>query len=530
MKKKAWSQIIRNIITISFLIGISILSYKNYNVVVSPVRELLHGTSNYQETVSKITKGYLSDSLWKKNSFVNLNGFFARITGRRTYNSITRLNNGMLTFGTNNQQVSRDEKNINPTAKSLTSFSNYLSLYNIPFVYIQAPGKMSTDCSMLPYGVQSYADKNVNNLLSKLRENNVEYYDLRPFYCQNVNLIEKYFYRTDNHWNADGAFLAYQLIVDEIEKRTNTNIDKTLANINLWSRQVLPHWFLGSHGKRVGSFFAGTDPLIWYTPLFDTDLSTSVPHRKEFFKGTFTEANILQKYIESSNYFEDNAYNVYIGGGYPLVWHRNAYAPNKMKILILKDSFTQPVQAFLSTSFTEVDVVDPRYYTYSTISEYVAWTKPNIVIMLINPTEVGNSKYAELGCENAPNYLNKKMLLENYKLTIEDNKDKYNQKKIPVDLVEGQTYSISFNYVNVIKGDTKGVGILLYDRNNHIIINHAIFDIEYCNKSHVYNWTFSVPKDMTSNANYQLLFYAGIHGKTNDISVEYLGIQVEQLI
>ena len=55
-----------------------------------------------------------------------------------------------------------------------------------------------------------------------------------------------------------------------------------------------------------------------------------------------------------------------------------------------------PVQAFMSTEFEEVDVIDPRHYN-SSIAEYCAENKPDIVIMLINVESISNSAYTDLG-------------------------------------------------------------------------------------------------------------------------------------
>ena len=73
----------------------------------------------------------------------------------------------------------------------------------------------------------------------------------------------------------------------------------------------------------------------------------------------------------------------YNGGNAAFVKIVSPNAKNKKKVLIIKDSFGNPISCFLATEFTEVDVIDPRYYSYSSIAEYISMTKPDAVIEVL---------------------------------------------------------------------------------------------------------------------------------------------------
>lgn len=388
LEKKNWG---RKAVTIMVLVLLVILSAVNLKIVKVPLEKFIKKESDFEGFADEIQKSYLSDSFDHKNDFVNVNGFFAKLTGRRVLNNVVKLNNGMLgrTLG---------HVDTVPLANGISEFSDYLSEKDIPFLYIQIPVKESLDGKSYPVGVNFYGNKNSDSILSQLSACGVNTLDLRPFISQTSEMLEQYFSKTDHHWNSDGAFVAFQKILNRLNQSLpEANIDMTYAQADHWERHSLNNWFLGSLGKRVGNFFGGTDPLIWYTPVFETEMSFSVPEKAMFYRGDFSKANIRTMYIEDKDYFRYDAYCVYIGTNYSLGQHRNLNAPSPLKVLMIKDSFSLPLEAYLSTVFQEVDALDPRAFTDCTFAEYVERAKPDIVILTMNPSVFVNEEYQNFG-------------------------------------------------------------------------------------------------------------------------------------
>ena len=62
--------------------------------------------------------------------------------------------------------------------------------------------------------------------------------------------------------------------------------------------------------------------------------------------------------------------------------------------MIVKDSFANPVAAFLATVCREVIVVDPRMLgSLSDVIDIVAACRPDVVVELVNPSAIGNHKF-----------------------------------------------------------------------------------------------------------------------------------------
>ena len=86
-------------------------------------------------------------------------------------------------------------------------------------------------------------------------------------------------------------------------------------------------------------------------------------------------------------------YSVYMGGdiGESVITTNRPKLPN---ILIYGDSFTNPLETLLWTQANELRSIDFRYYTQSTLKDYITEHKPDIVICVRDETaflsEAGN--------------------------------------------------------------------------------------------------------------------------------------------
>lgn len=478
---------------------------------------------NIRELREKIVQSYTSDQLFAKYTFVNINGLCMKICGRRAFNEVTSLNNGMLT-GDVNSYLNDPGRSV--LIDTLPEFSDYLKKIDTTFIYIQAPTKIDIKGEVLPAGLENYGNNRADELLLELNKKAVNTLDLRDKLAIDGNQVKRNFYKTDHHWNADGALKASLLIMERLYQIDNS-IDITLMDPSLWERHTLDNWFLGSRGKRVGELYAGTDSLIWYTPCFKTSMSCIVPNRGTVLRGSFEKANLRERFTTYKDFFRSNPYCIYIGGNYPLVKHLNPEAPNTKNVLMISDSFNLPVQSFISTAFTEVNVIDPRYYDESTVKEYCEWYRPDYVIMMLNTGSIRDKSYTKMGGENK-NQLEKeasfKTLLENFNTTVTiDEKTQV----LPVTVKRDTVYMFSFTQFRVTRGTADGVSVALYDENNKTIIQHQIFDSEFSQQVNDLCWFFRVPdKDIT----YRLIIIPGINGKNNEENeIECCGISVSEM-
>lgn len=356
--------------------------------------------AGFEKSVAAIHSGLLERFKWK-DAFVDISGLYARIMGRRLHNQVVKLANGHL------QNALRIEPSDEEMAKSADSAVRIRDLFawlkgrGIGALYLQAPTKMDVGGMLYPYEVKHRIYEKADLVCAELQTNGCEVLDMRNRLAATVDDVSRNFYVADHHWRIEAAFGVFPAVVDRmlsILGQDGKDVSQLVDSRN-WLCQTREDLFLGSWGRRVGRFFAGLDDISWYEPKFNTHLSCAVPRVELITVGKFSDA-----LVRSAGFLDgrlsphaNNAYCLYVGGNFPLVMHRNASAPSHARILMVVDSFALPVQAFLSTVFSEIDVLDLRSFGEMPLCDYVDAYGPDLVVFLYNPGSIGAEKTFAFG-------------------------------------------------------------------------------------------------------------------------------------
>lgn len=500
------------ILSLCVVLMLYTFAISNVEIVIDGIAKLANGELTFEEFTSEVQASYVSNKLKQKNYLIDVNGLFARLTNRRVYNDVLLLDNGSLARKTY-PQIDAELQ-----AEALFELAERAEkCCDAEFLYVQAPGKPGVNAELLPVGIEHYDNTNAEQLIAALQTRGIEVLDLREEFTATGEEINKYFYRTDHHWNYTGAFLGGRLILEKMQNiLPQWKIDTSHMEIDQWQEHMIPNWFLGSSGKRVGAWYAGVDDFTYYTPKFETQMSIAVPKHSLLRKGTF-EATILrsESYLDrKTNYYDYNQYCLYIGGDYPLVHHRNADAPNKMRILLIRDSYSIPLQAYFSTIFQEVDVIDLRYFVDCSLIDYIERTNPDAVLYVLTTTSVSNPRYFTGLCNDTTekNVSHEIAFWGSMELKARDST--HNFYTVPYVFEAEKTYRITIDDILVTEGETEGIGIRLFDFVANQTIMADCFDIDYCCKNKGISWTFTTSVNTTDDL--KLLLYAGLPGATNN--------------
>ena len=457
----------------------------------------LQDSSQFRSFQDQIHENYTSDDLQHKLDFVNLNGLYARITGRQELNDVYRTKNGMIT-------LLMEEQNMDPLGKNLIRFSESLTTLDIPFLYVQAPYKEDFEDTIFPNGIRCYGNENADALLAQLKTGDVATYDLRPHINATRDLIDAYYFRTDHHWNVDGAFLGFQHICQAVDEILPESLDLTYTDKSLWQRHTKEDWFLGSRGKRVGIYFSGVDDYSWLTPTFPTMITTSIESKGAVFSGDFEAANLRPENVNVKDYFNTNVYCNYIGGDYGMVRHRNPDAPNPHKLLLIKDSYSLPIQAFLSTVFQQVEVIDPRYYPNYDITTYALISQPDLVLMLMNPSAFPIKEYMDFGRLD-PAFANLRPMKE-------PRGDLLLPEQNSVNLGYGRVYRLEFeDFITDNPEITQVMAAVMQEGSGKPVL-YQTFDLEQGREAGHFTWLFTTPRHGSARLKLVLLCGTSLYG------------------
>lgn len=320
-------------------------------------------------------------------NLVDLNSVKENLIGTRVSKKVVPLakaDSGRITRIDETRLTESDVKWSSEQVKMLQEVSE---ASGAKFLYCGIPAKGYHET--MPDNVADYSKVNYNNFLDALDRQKVPYVD---FYSEIVNKGVKesdVFFNSDHHWRIYPSFLAYQSLCEQLNSRYGFDYNIEYTDIDNYSVTHYPKLFLGSWGQKLGTYFSwfGRDDFDLISPSFFTDFVETQPFKGESRNGDFEKA-ILNKDEEElqKNDFDSSTYDVY-GGNYRLQIIQNKTNPDGKKVLMIRDSFAQPVSSFFATQVKELHLCDVRDHAQYVgeklnMEEYIPDIKPDYVIVL----------------------------------------------------------------------------------------------------------------------------------------------------
>ncbi|ONI47503.1 hypothetical protein AN644_04975 [Candidatus Epulonipiscium fishelsonii] len=301
-----------------------------------------------------------AENFVSKQGYIDLNGALANLIGQKVLNDVIKLSNGHLTMVV-------DKLDMEPYVENITDFKKYLDEKEIPLLYIQAPHKLPTDMDEnLPKDIITYPNRNADELLLGLNQNNISTLDLREKMKEDKIDYNEAFYKTDHHWTFETGFWAHTKILEQINEILDIDVvNKEAIDINNYHLTTYENAFLGSRGNRVGSNFTEPDDITTILPKFETNFILEIPRQNIKREGEFKDTLIFDKTtsdveIDLNLDAQTHSYSYYLGGDNEYLKITNAQAPINKRIFLIKDSFNIPMTPFLAMHYKEVHTYDMR--------------------------------------------------------------------------------------------------------------------------------------------------------------------------
>ena len=267
------------------------------------------------------------------------------------------------------------------------------------FLYCAVPAKEYYQKS--PLNIDNDSIENYDSFISELGNQKIPYIDFSNFLIKNESNFDTY-YLSDHHWTVRSGFEANNALLKELNSRYGFSYFNQYTDINNYDVTYYPNWFLGSKGKKVGTFFTwnGADDFELITPKFKTDMTEKQPAKNQIRNGEFKDTVLYMENMQK-DYYEINTYATYSGGDFRLQIMYNNLNPKGKKILMIRDSFSCVVAPFLSLQTSELHICDMRDFEYYVgdklnAEEYIKQIAPDYVIVLysgVSNFEESHGKY-----------------------------------------------------------------------------------------------------------------------------------------
>ena len=173
--------------------------------------------------------------------------------------------------------------------------------------------------------------------------------------------LEELYLETDHHWNIKGAFTGYQEMITQLSNRSPIFEDEpmSLNEINVF--QLLDGRFEGSYNNQINYAInpKKADRTIIYEPQISFSFSNFEVINKDGTQ-TITDFNDFYGFKRGRSTYN---YGSIYGGDRQKIVYENPQANNQLNVLLLKDSFMNPITPYLAQHFNKLTVLDNRYYS-----------------------------------------------------------------------------------------------------------------------------------------------------------------------
>ena len=289
---------------------------------------------------------YTTDQFVGRDFWVGLKSSTERALGKKENNNVY--------FADQDTLITRfDQPDAGDVTDNLNYVNNFVENVDIPVVFSLIPTQACIWADRLPEGAPNASQ---TDLLSQAQGavSGATWADVYTPLMEHKD--EDIFYRTDHHWTSLGAYYGYTGLAQAL--------GYTPVPLSDYDATVRSTEFYGTVFSSSGVRWVRPDTITTYAP---EDGITVVSHTYDNAGNPVEEPREL--YVESFLSVKDK-YSMFLGGNQSLGVVKNANNPDGPKLLILRDSYADSLVPFLTAHYSEIHLIDPRYYHLS-VKDYV---------------------------------------------------------------------------------------------------------------------------------------------------------------
>lgn len=169
----------------------------------------------------------------------------------------------------------------------------------------------------------------------------------------NDHASEYIYYRTDHHWTSLGAYYGYAALMKDMGLPCRA--------LSEYDRKTVSDSFYGTAYSSSG--------FSWIKPdNIETFVDGDAGNVKNYTKGSNAAPATTGLYVQTFLGKKDK-YSMFLGGVTPLI-HISTPNDGAPSLLIIRDSYTDSLAPFLTDNFSDIYIIDMRYYKGS-VADYV---------------------------------------------------------------------------------------------------------------------------------------------------------------
>ena len=279
---------------------------------------------------------YTTDQFTFRDEWITLKAASELALGKQENNDVHLCENGTLIEGFKRPESSVLDSN-------MSALNTLVGNTDAKVYFALIPDKSDLYSSLLPKNVPNDSEKEViDYCYGQSNATNVDIYS-----ALSAHTDEYIFYRTDHHWTSLGAYYGLSALAESMGLPCPALDSYT-------DRHVVSEEFYGTTWSSSGFSWVDPDTMETFVNAPEGLKVTSYPQGSPV-EGKLYDFSFLEK---------KDKYSMFMGGNCPMHVIETGNE-DKPSLLILRDSYTDSLIPFLLDDFSEIHVLDLRYYRAS---------------------------------------------------------------------------------------------------------------------------------------------------------------------
>lgn len=279
---------------------------------------------------------YTTDQFTFRDEWITLKAASELALGKQENNDVHLCENGTLIEG-----FKRPENSV--LDSNMSALNTLVGNTDAKVYFALIPDKSDLYSSLLPKNAPNDSEKEViDYCYGQSNATNVDMYS-----ALSAHKDEYIFYRTDHHWTSLGAYYGLSALAESMGLPCPALDSYT-------DRHVVSEEFYGTTWSSSGFSWVDPDTMETFVNAPESLKVTSYPQGSPV-EGKLYDFSFLEK---------KDKYSMFMGGNCPMHVIETGNE-DKPSLLILRDSYTDSLIPFLLDDFSEIHVLDLRYYRAS---------------------------------------------------------------------------------------------------------------------------------------------------------------------
>ena len=279
---------------------------------------------------------YTTDQFTFRDEWITLKAASELALGKQENNDVHLCENGTLIEG-----FKRPENSV--LDSNMSALNTLVENTDADVYFALIPDKSDLYASLLPKNAPNDSEKEViDYCYGQSNAANVDMYS-----ALSAHTDEYIFYRTDHHWTSLGAYYGLSALAESMSLPCPALDSYT-------DRHVVSEEFYGTTWSASGFSWVDPDTMEIFVNAPEGLKVTSYPQGSPV-EGKLYDFSFLEK---------KDKYSMFMGGNCPMHVIETGNE-DKPSLLILRDSYTDSLIPFLLDDFSEIHILDLRYYRAS---------------------------------------------------------------------------------------------------------------------------------------------------------------------